>query len=82
MPALKPPMKNVTSPCIDVCKMDSNKEFCLGCHRTIPEIRDWKNMSETDRRTLLNKVAARQKARDALNTPNLTTQSQKVDPAP
>ena len=70
MPALKPPMKKVTSPCIDVCKMDANREFCLGCHRTIPEIRDWKSMSESERRALLNKVATRQKTRDAQSTPN------------
>jgi len=25
--------------CCDVCKLDDNKEYCVGCNRTVEEIR-------------------------------------------
>jgi predicted Fe-S protein YdhL (DUF1289 family) len=31
----------MTSPCINVCKLDLNNQYCVGCHRTLIEIRDW-----------------------------------------
>jgi predicted Fe-S protein YdhL (DUF1289 family) len=29
------------SPCISVCQMDPMTGYCIGCTRTIDEIRDW-----------------------------------------
>ena len=29
------------SPCISVCQIDPKTGWCIGCHRTIDEIRDW-----------------------------------------
>ena len=31
----------VPSPCVSVCKMDASGELCLGCFRTLNEIRLW-----------------------------------------
>jgi len=33
-------MGNVTSPCINICKLDENK-ICIGCYRSIDEIANW-----------------------------------------
>ena len=33
----------VPSPCISVCKMDEDSGLCLGCLRTLDEIRLWGN---------------------------------------
>ena len=32
---------DVPSPCIDVCRIDSNTGWCEGCARTIEEIMVW-----------------------------------------
>jgi len=39
----------VTSPCINVCKMDDARGLCLGCMRTIDEIAAWSTMSDAAR---------------------------------
>lgn len=40
----------VPSPCVAVCRMDALTGLCLGCWRTLDEIRAW---SEADRATRL-----------------------------
>ena len=34
------------SPCINVCKLDNEREYCGGCFRTLKEITDWRYLSE------------------------------------
>jgi predicted Fe-S protein YdhL (DUF1289 family) len=29
----------MTTACCNVCKLDDNKEYCVGCNRTVEEIR-------------------------------------------
>eukprot|EP01112_Ceratiomyxa_fruticulosa_P009614 TRINITY_DN2516_c0_g1_i1.p1 TRINITY_DN2516_c0_g1~~TRINITY_DN2516_c0_g1_i1.p1 ORF type:complete len:132 (-),score=20.94 TRINITY_DN2516_c0_g1_i1:39-434(-) len=43
----------IETPCIKVCKMDSETGFCDGCHRTIEEVIDWGKMSTEDRNHVL-----------------------------
>lgn len=50
----------VASPCIGICSMDQVSGLCLGCYRTIDEIRAWREMLEVDKRQLLELVEARQ----------------------
>ena len=40
--------------------MDQVSGLCLGCYRTIDEIRAWREMPEVDKRQLLELVEARQ----------------------
>ncbi len=40
----------VPSPCVAVCRMDDATGLCLGCWRTLDELRQW---SEADRSTRL-----------------------------
>ncbi len=33
--------EDIPSPCISVCRMSEDKSHCLGCFRSIPEIKAW-----------------------------------------
>lgn len=46
----------VASPCIAVCQMDAENRFCIGCHRTIDEIRDWIIMTAEEKQAVLNRI--------------------------
>ena len=43
----------VKSPCIDKCKLDQNKEYCVGCYRTSEEITNWQTYSDLKKRNIL-----------------------------
>jgi predicted Fe-S protein YdhL (DUF1289 family) len=47
------------SPCISVCQIDDVTGLCLGCRRTIDEIRDWIIMPMEEREKLLEALAQR-----------------------
>lgn len=47
------------SPCISVCQMDPLTGFCVGCTRTIDEIRDWIISTPDERNAILAKIAER-----------------------
>lgn len=49
----------VKSPCINVCKMDKLSGLCLGCFRTIPEIKAWKGLSRKEQKALLANLDSR-----------------------
>ena len=49
----------VTSPCINICKMDSASGLCLGCLRTIDEITLWSRADDSTRINILAAVARR-----------------------
>ena len=57
----------VKSPCIDVCSFDGKSGLCVGCFRTLDEIRGWKKMTDHRRHQILNEKTRRQAkvARDA-----------------
>jgi len=47
------------SPCISVCQMDPMTGYCIGCTRTIDEIRDWIISNPDERNAILAKIAER-----------------------
>jgi len=47
------------SPCIDVCRLDRGYAYCIGCLRTIDEIKHWSGMTDTEKRSVLNALPAR-----------------------
>ena len=49
------------SPCISVCAIDEKTGWCLGCARTIDEIRDWLIMTPEQKQELLAVLNERQK---------------------
>ncbi|MDH3474902.1 MAG: DUF1289 domain-containing protein [Rhodospirillales bacterium] len=52
----------IPSPCISVCQIDDATDCCIGCHRSIDEIRDWPIMSAEQKTEALGRVAARKAA--------------------
>jgi predicted Fe-S protein YdhL (DUF1289 family) len=50
----------VESPCIGVCAIDEANGFCQGCYRTIDEIKTWFEMSQVEKRNLLEALEERQ----------------------
>lgn len=52
--------EEIQSPCIGVCSMDDASGYCYGCYRTIEEIKGWWGMSQSEQKTLLSVLDARQ----------------------
>lgn len=48
---------SVPSPCIAVCQMDEDNRYCIGCRRSIDEIRDWIIMTAEEKRAVLARLA-------------------------
>ena len=42
----------VPSPCVSVCRMDTPRQYCLGCLRTIDEIAGWSRMDDAGKRAV------------------------------
>ena len=49
----------VPSPCVSVCRMDMNANFCLGCTRTLDEIAAWGRMEDGEKREVWAAIAQR-----------------------
>jgi predicted Fe-S protein YdhL (DUF1289 family) len=49
---------NVESPCISVCKIDKDG-YCLGCGRTLDEIRSWKLATDQEKAEILVRLSER-----------------------
>jgi len=49
----------ITSPCINICKMDTSSGLCQGCFRTLDEITAWSGIDDPARLRILAEVARR-----------------------
>ena len=54
----KPP--RVKSPCVDVCVMDEDSGYCLGCKRSLDEIAGWATASDPERTHILSLLPTRE----------------------
>lgn len=36
---------NQKSPCVDICQIDGRTRWCVGCGRTVDEIKKWAKMT-------------------------------------
>ncbi|HXV24124.1 MAG TPA: DUF1289 domain-containing protein [Alphaproteobacteria bacterium] len=52
---------SVPSPCVSVCQIEESTGYCIGCRRTIDEIRDWIVMTPEEKRAVLARVEARKR---------------------
>jgi hypothetical protein len=53
------PDQKPRSPCVNLCRLQRPAEICVGCRRTLAEIRAWKNMSETERLAVMRDLPSR-----------------------
>lgn len=49
----------VSSPCINVCRIDESTGLCLGCFRTLHEIAGWSAQSDDAKLEVLARVEKR-----------------------
>ncbi len=54
---------SIASPCISVCQIDDASGCCIGCYRSIDEIRDWPIMSAAEKTDVLSRIAERKAAK-------------------
>mgnify|MGYP001323606374 CR=1 FL=1 len=52
--------KKIESPCVSICKLKD--DLCIGCGRSLDEIRKWKSMKRPERMTTLKRADERLKA--------------------
>ncbi len=52
-------LPDIPSPCVGVCKMDSERKYCEGCLRTIEEIRVWFRSDNETRYAILQELKQR-----------------------
>lgn len=55
-------LADLTSPCVEVCRLDYTKKVCTGCFRTLDEIGAWMNCNEDEKRRILANVEERKKS--------------------
>lgn len=53
------PAHLVPSPCVSVCRMDTDTGLCSGCLRNIDEIIAWGRMDEDGKRVVWRAIAER-----------------------
>lgn len=49
----------VASPCVSVCRMDEARQYCLGCLRTLDELRAWGSSDDAAKRDIWQRVRQR-----------------------
>ena len=54
----------VPSPCVRNCCLDE-QDVCLGCGRSLDEIRVWSEAADGERRSILERAAERRAEREA-----------------
>jgi uncharacterized protein len=52
-------MTEISSPCINVCDVDSSGQYCIGCGRSMDEIAAWSSITDTERHAITNRLPAR-----------------------
>lgn len=51
--------KEPQSPCIKICSIHPEARICVGCYRTMDEIREWGAMSTADRQAIMDTLQDR-----------------------
>lgn len=53
---------SISSPCINICRMNPRTGLCEGCYRSIDEITVWAGACDRIKRGILDKVELRRAA--------------------
>ena len=52
--------KTVKSPCKNICVLDQDNDYCIGCFRTIEEISKWQMLSYIDKERIIEQCKTRE----------------------
>ncbi|WP_284335895.1 DUF1289 domain-containing protein [Comamonas sp. NoAH] len=55
----QPVAQPLPSPCISVCRMDDARQYCVGCLRTLDELRAWGSADALTQREIWLRIRAR-----------------------
>ena len=58
----------IKSPCVNNCCLDQ-EDICLGCYRHIKEIVGWKNLSDEDKKSILQSCDTRKASMKQKSSP-------------
>lgn len=61
----------VPSPCVSVCRMDTARQYCVGCLRTLEELRAWGSADDNTKRDIWQRVRERCNVPAAVTSPSL-----------
>ena len=50
-------LKKIKSPCISICRLDTNK-VCESCGRTKKEIKNWSKYSDKKREKIMRRISS------------------------
>ncbi|MCK0068128.1 DUF1289 domain-containing protein [Kordiimonas laminariae] len=53
------PVEEIKSPCMGVCQLDKNREFCMGCFRTRDDIGRWSRASNAEKQEIIDSATER-----------------------
>ncbi|MFW2404148.1 MAG: DUF1289 domain-containing protein [Gammaproteobacteria bacterium] len=56
------PSVPVNSPCINICVIDAETGYCLGCFRTIDEISNWARLPGDRRAEIIHQLERRRQS--------------------
>ena len=45
-----------STPCINICKINSEDGFCLGCFRTLNEIAQWAQLNDAEKERIFEAI--------------------------
>jgi hypothetical protein len=49
----------VPSPCVSICQMDADQVLCMGCLRTLDELRAWSTLDAAGKRAVWQRIETR-----------------------
>ena len=52
-------MSTLPSPCVNICRLDASGQWCLGCLRTLEELRQWGSADAATQRRIWQRILAR-----------------------
>jgi uncharacterized protein len=52
---------NYISPCKNICTTDVDNKFCIGCYRTVPEIKAWFRYTKEEKLAIMDELPEREK---------------------
>jgi len=50
----------IESPCIGLCQLDQDNKYCIGCKRSIDEIKNWENLND-EKKKIINQRLGKKK---------------------
>ena len=60
----------IKSPCVNVCKIDYESGYCIGCKRTIEEIANWSILNDQQKKKILAKVKSKNTSKQKVFSSN------------